>query len=405
MIFLRSKIFGYIIIWSIFCNMSSLFAHRTMIHAQTQTKMPSMNQISTQTSFESDVVSRFLGMAVLGIICYLVYDALFKHPRRQIYVPQMEHTKHGDETRLAQKKTNLSPEQQRLQRLRNLGIEEYLLPYVRDANRVNNVTFIQLRAVNQFDDQVIRPVVAYKNTLQKKLKRMNRRRHLNDEDKKLLKGFEPTATCPLFSVRHIGLLNQFFTQRNIGAIAALTDNDHAHNFLHARVSHNQPTSWRNETEVATILREYDLATNANCVIAEGAPGQFVQAQRKIRNLQQRHIFHLFVVEVGEAATLGIFDETLNRFDLSDDDRKSISRQEQQRNHFYVSAIERRGNNIRYYIVDSIPTHDHINNVDFYTRDKYLCDLIVDGRSDINYRQYLREYSYRVIQNSIENGRK
>ena len=67
-------------------------------------------------------------------------------------------------------------------------------------------------------------------------------------------------------------------------------------------------------------------------------------------------------------------------------------------HFYASAIEKKENEFRCYIIDTLPAHDHINCADHRVRNKYLCDNL-KGKKDIKlgFERHLKACSERKVQ--------
>ena len=385
---------------------------------------PTNPYVSTSSSsFKDDsfTLSRlFTGLFItLGVAAFIYFiNRLMASGRDNI---ADKHNPEDDNPRLQQRTPIRSQEDTNLDTFRDLGIEPQLLPFVKDARRVGNVLYIQLKTIHQFDANVIEPVQVYHDNLVAQLKRMRgvqRTDQLENEDIRRINNCKPSGTCPVQVIRNLQLLNQFLI-RGIQTGAPVLENinsvEHARNFLADLVQRNQPTSWMELNDIQRFIEAHDFnlshATSCVVVYPEGTYDYHVTRaqQRVLRENSQDNPYHLFVVETGDATISGIFNEVCEDYKLSfnvtDEEIGRITSRENNKNHFYVSAIQRRQNEIRYFIVDTIGTKDHIDDQRYCVRDQYLCERVLDGRSSIDYRQHLRNYSEQILQQHIEDKKK
>jgi len=306
-------------------------------------------------------------------------------------------------------------------RLRALGIEPELLPYIKDAKRVRNLLYIQLKTINQLDTDVIAPVKIYHDNLVaqlKALRKVQRIEQLQNEDIRLINNFIPSATCPVQVVRNIQLLNQFLAtgfHAGIPAVADINSVIHARDFLSNLIDRNQSTSWMSMEDISLIIEAHNLSSVTSCVMTypEGV-ANFSKAQRALiehgcQSKDNSYPYHLFVIETGDATASGIFDQVCQNYkiacNLADQEVNRIRSLERNKNHFYSLAIQRRPTEIRCFIIDTVRTHDHIHDDQYCLRDQYLCERVLDGSSTINYATHLRKYAEKIVKKKIEDKHK
>jgi len=379
------------------------------------------------------IVESLLGLSFLGVLFYLIYKAVVHTPNNLGKQGGPEGRDNRKKKHVANQKNNQqsiveaqAPEnlqcqqqhpvgclqpwtmpqnQQLLQQSKTLGIANHLLSYIKNTKKIGNITFMQLKTISQFNKMITWPVKAYQDNVKRFASMKNG--PLTDEDAETFNSFEPTAVCPSLAARHTRLLYQFFVTGALENIANLNNEVYARNFFSNCIRQNQPTSWLQLEQVGQMLPQgLQMHVTGVCLgSGDGPYPMLAAAQRKMQQRSGNNAFHIFIVETGDVVNSEILSEVLNAAGvrLTARQKVEVGQQEQNKNHFYVVAIEKRGDQVYYYIVDSDPGYDHINSQPF-VRDAYLCDLVLYGQSQIDYRAHVRNHAEYVLQTYLRRRR-
>ena len=315
------------------------------------------------------------------------------------------------------------------QSFRRLGIPEWQIPYVRDAKRDGNVLKIQLKTVDQFSDNVISCVKEKQKALEEERKAKIAQIKSEELDQEVIKGkireveneyrnpvfnYSPNATCPSQVMRNALLMRDFFNSRgNQGQQQQILGNiksaEHAQNYLTQLIQNNQPTSWLEPLDLIMRIQENNvdeivtiLDAGALSVRGDALP----EVKLKLRDGGLPYAFHIFIINTGEAILSGEVGNACtrlkdnNKMPLQQRDLRRIRSSEETKCHYYLVAMERIGDQIRYYSIDTLRYNNHISNANDSFRDDYLCDMILHNRSNIDFQGYLRQYSESVIDQYI-----
>ena len=349
-----------------------------------------------------------------------------------------------EKARKKREEKNKQERERKEQEFRDFGISEWQIPYVKDAKKDGDVLKIQWKTVSQFSNNVIRGVTEKQEQLtkeqEKKINQVNTKNLdrkaksdeikiiNNDYDRKII-DYKPNATCPSQAIRNAGLMMEFFrSQGNQNQQQQILENiksvEHARNYLNQLIQKDKATSWLEPKEIVKrmlgLSEDEFFSSLDNGSIQRGAYGfnlldagvlQLATSLHEVKDKfreEENHpyAFHVFMIETGEVIHSGEFDQACNR--LSDNEKmplqladiNTLRRYEENKSHYYVVAMERIGNQVRYYTLDTM-SNNHIREADFSFRDDYLCDIILNGQSNIDVRDCLKKYSEKVVDNYIK----
>jgi len=296
------------------------------------------------------------------------------------------------------------------------NVPDYMLPYVLDATRRGNVVYIQLDTINQFDRNVTAPVTQHRETLINQMLQEKKKLRFDDldaADKERANDFSAGGTCPVQSIRNARLLAQFLRSENenqaLDALRRINNAQDAREYLQDLTNNGKKTSWLETVEIYRRLEEeqldHDVSLMDSVVMSED---QFEVEKFKLR-FGSDGAFHIFIINTGDITALGEIDKARQRINqkrnlnLNRGQTLFLERHQEGRGHYYVAAIQRRGDDIFYYTTNTVRDEDHVNNPVFAYRDRYLCENMLNVNPRVNFRNYLRNYSEGLIEGYMQHG--
>jgi len=330
--------------------------------------------------------------------------------REQCEKRRLDEEKHKDE------KENAEEERKKLQahvnKCRQLGIEDEIVPFVKDAKRVGNILYIQLDCVSQFCPTLQRPVQEYYDAMKQQIldthnvQRWSQLTASANSQIRQLNGFQPSATCSSLVIRSLLKMKQFMLRQNLQDVSALDElinTEDGINYFQELLARDEPVSWGDATVFTGLLGvnliERNNLQNETTFVQTALQANVQAAQIAIQAaVRNDSPFHLFVISTGDVGAFNLIDPAFDRviqeqennsdIILEPADRGKINRQEDSKRHYYAAAMQKRGNETRYYIIDTAPGKDHINNQDYHLRDRYLGETVAIGRPTVDFRAYL-----------------
>ena len=315
------------------------------------------------------------------------------------------------------------------QRLRNMGIENNLIPFVKNAEKVGNKLFIQLKTVDQSSSAVVQPVREFYNRLNRELKKRREEQGISflQEDYDLFRNFAPGATCFAHSEENAGAMIEFLLrgdQNDVSTLVRINSNIHAKENLRARVDNQNengegdpiPTSWGETGDINRYLREHNLDTYASTVSSVSVFNEHIEKEeqrpfyQEMQKITQRveNPFHVFIVEANDSfhQVYPVINELKQKENiiLERHDVTNILQAESGKTHFYVAAIQRIGApgaqaQFRYYILDTL--YDHFRYQSFKDRDRFFADHMIEGRSSIDFKKLMQDNVRKSIKGRIK----
>jgi len=315
------------------------------------------------------------------------------------------------------------------QRLLTAGVSAYMLPYVKNATRIGNISYIHLDSVNQFDTNVNAPVDEYqKKVIEKETNEHNVTEvaHLPQEKKYTIESFSPHGTCAVQAIRNSKLMNRLVGLQNRSSILDLIDRllgrpdrktetlkqlretEHAQGFLRQEVTDNLATSWLSGGDLARRLQDhygrYGLEANSvdvqevsSFILTDGPA--YLRDRLAPRGAYNGGDFtYTFIICTGDIERLEAmnpaYTEFAHEYRIANPQEVALLKGQvgNPLPHYYVLTLVKKDNNITCYIVDTIPTNDHINNEFFLQRNRYFCEKLLTNESDIDFRIAVREYA-------------
>ena len=319
------------------------------------------------------------------------------------------------------------------QRLLAAGVPEYMLPYVKDATKVGNVSYIHLEAVNQFDVNVNAPVDTYQKEMIKKEKEEHKVTEISDlpqEKKDRIESFSSTGTCAIQAIRVSELMNRLIRLQNhskiwdmidkllgrpdrkIEILELLRDPEDAQAFLQREVDDNLVTSWLSGGDLENRIKDnnarygledgsIDVQEVSSFIETDGP--EYLKGKLAPRGPYNGGDFqYTFIICTGDVERLqavdSAYNELLGEYNIPNfQERLLLKDQEGNKTaHYYVVTMVKEGDDVKYYIVDTLPTNDHINNAFFLNRNRYFCDILLTNRSTIIFRTEVRNYAKRRL---------
>jgi len=230
---------------------------------------------------------------------------------------------------------------------------------------VNNIEYIQLNTVNQFNEKVISDVAKKHKTVTEEIKKRD---------------YAPGATCGSLSIINAILISNFLQNKiNVKLLDEINNQEKARNFLKESIDNNEPVSWLENKfiyEKINRLRVDDKIRVLSSVLgAEKENGLIEDVAKNFQSAE--NYYHVFIVGTADtycSANLKKYKEL---------------KEVKNNNHWYVVAIEKKEKTVQCLIIDTDPRNNHIENKNLLYRNQFLCECIIYGRSKINYRDIIK----------------
>ena len=267
-------------------------------------------------------------------------------------------------------------------RLLSYGIPEHIVGSVKKAKKVENITYVQLETVYQFSSAITGALAEKHKAAKEENRRDNR--------------FDPRGTCPIQAIRNAYLMNEVFRNWDNQEIVArylerINSDQDASNYLKNFVDRNRPTSWLQSNEIDAIIREENLGAVVKSL------DTVLSLDLMLREYRDTRIF--VVNEDDISAATGFVDQICKetkeakiyqKEELEDVDVVGESIKESGGNsHWYLVAMRGNAENAQCYIIDTFG-NDHISTEEKFTRNRFLCEKILTGRSSIDYRERVKQ---------------
>jgi len=332
--------------------------------------------------------------------------------------PAKNHT--GEQKKI---KEEQEASQVRRDHLQKLGIEGELIPFVKDAKRVGNMLYIQLDCIDQFCKTLQRPVKEHYNAMVIDIYasfNMEIGKELPVEANPRimeLDNFEPSATCSSLVIRSLLKMKQFMLRRDprdVSALEQLKRVEDGIQYFQGLIDRNEPTSWGDATSFTGLLGvnviEKNNLQNETTFVQTVLQANIEHAQSKIQAKESSDSpFHFFVVSTGDVGAFNLIDKTFDGFMqakennsdivLEKEDKAKIQTEEDSKRHYYAVVMQKRVHEVRYYIIDTSPYNDHINDQVYHLRNQYLAEMIATGQPTVDFRAYLAgPYAQEVVAN-------
>ena len=260
------------------------------------------------------------------------------------------------------------------------------------SKQVGNVEYIQLFTVNQFDKDV--------NTyVNKKYNSLAKNGLLNKS--KTREAFSPNATCAWHAIRNALCFFRTLHAQDIFTkimhLEKINNDDHAKSFLKKIIDYDLETSSLQSDFIEKAIKEFKdtkeaLLANRTTVVDSVLSAEFKIFQEITdRFANNNNYFHLFIVNTGYMNQYLVKDYIKkfaqeSGYKVNRKVLKKFASRENKKNHYYVAAIEKKDNRVKYFIMDTIPGNNHIEDKNLYDIDKFLCDYILTGHSRIKLKE-------------------
>ncbi|MFC1842286.1 hypothetical protein ACFLYU_01375 [Candidatus Dependentiae bacterium] len=274
-----------------------------------------------------------------------------------------------------------------------------LAPHIKHYKNIDNVEYIQLKTVDQFNSKV-------KSNAKK------------------------SATCGTLSIRNAYWMYNFFRTpdyaRKEHFLREINSQGNAKKYLEKLTDEKKETVWliaddidRRIRRMSELKKKKDENFNMTghvtvldtvLLLENGAQNHILERFRKFENY-----YHVFLVNTGD-----VFSGVLR--DMFENEKRLVEQQRNNKiknrwfedfkaggrsgNHWYVVALEKRGSSIKCYIIDTAGGANHIKGLDGKKqslggkRNKYLCDYIINGYSSVRFREAIAREGRARFLNSI-----
>jgi len=295
----------------------------------------------------------------------------------------------------------------------DIVIPDALVPYVQDSKKHWDIEYIQYKTINQF-----------KNSVNKHVRDKFAASDYKDQD------YSPNATCPSLAFRNAYIMdlllrNAQSTNNNIEQkfmlLDVLNSADHAAGYLKRLADADKKTSWLSVEDFADRLDELGMVDRVSIVesvddftapLENYVNPKILQQVLRLREVPGRfqdreNYYHTFIVNTGDTY-YGMHDarDDIER-DLGKLDVASFGRVWQSKSsecHWYAVSVVKQGGQYQCFITDTVPADNHIDTEKFFFyRNRYLAEMLVHGRSAVNFREARKEYGEDILRRNIANG--
>ena len=255
----------------------------------------------------------------------------------------------------------------------------------------NGISYMQLKTVDQFDKNVHFYIKQkYQSMVGVDMSWCWCRRYNSEH------------TVGAHAIRHAVFLDTFLSE--VQDLHDIANRDLARDFFKNFIKQNFAVSYLTFNEIREIIahKYFDLADRVTCLeslldLEDPEQLEIKQAiQERFKNRES--YYHIFIMDIDDFIP-GVFNylyqkDAINRMMSF---RKSIREQVS-----YVVALEKKGNKRNCYIINLIDRLDHIDDISYSLRDRFLAETFFYGSSLINYSSMCEKLAKFFITKNIIN---
>ena len=198
------------------------------------------------------------------------------------------------------------------------------------------------------------------------------------------------ATCGCLALRNAHIICDSLNSCDDSRLVSLSDQGNAEEYL-ANFEGNK--NWLPDETIKDKIKDAENITVLNSVFLT------VKGNDAYSNLKEgfarENFFHVLIVNTGDVFNSGALNtertifEKNNSYKIDDERFKALVRKKQERNHWYVVAIEKRRERKRCFVIDS-NSGDQLSDEYKYAMNRFLCENLLYGDSNVEYPRMVEE---------------
>jgi len=260
--------------------------------------------------------------------------------------------------------------------------------------KVDNVDYIQLDTVNQFNPDIVVDVQKKRNSFGR-----------NEGEKR--RKYDPSGVCGSLAAASAYWLCKFFGENNNEKYIGIINREAvAKKYLKDLLEKGLKTSWLDREEIKNIIQRYKFPENRVTIIGSlGAldVGEFNQIADNFKKPDD--YYHVFILNTAVFEPDEEVPDVIREFaeklrgKVDQTALNGFVAGERSKLHWYTVGVSKEGETIKYYIVDT-GGFNRIGNQNNFEREQFFCDWLLGKESDIDLKSQER---FRIGHSALRSG--